>query len=296
MSRITPTATVTPLLVDPQWLHDRLDDPSLRILDCTTYMFPQPVGPSRIESGRPDFERGHVPGAQYVNMATDMSEPGGAFPYTLPSPQRIEEVLGALGIGNEHHIVLYGRGHPMPVTRVWYVLRAHGHDAVSVLDGGFERWQREGRPTSQTPRSWPRTRYQARPDPRRIADADTVHAALTDPATRIVNALSREQHGGTGGAHYGRPGRIPGSVNVPARELVDPDTGCFLPEQALRARCAAAGALDAPRTIVYCGGGIAATTTAFAMALLGHDGWCVYDNSLLEWSADPARPMESDAG
>ena len=80
--------------------------------------------------------------------------------------------------------------------------------------------------------------------------------------TRIVNALSREQHKGTGGAHYGRPGRIPGSINVPARELVDPETGCFRPIDELRARCAAAGALDTARTIVYCGGGIAATTTA----------------------------------
>ena len=278
----SPTLPVRPLLVDPQWLHDRLDDPSVRILDCTTYMFPQPVGPSRIESGRPDFERGHVPGAQYVNMATDMSEPDGAFPYTLPSVARIESVLSALGIDNGHHVVLYGRGHPMPVTRVWYVLRAHGHEAVSVLDGGFERWAAEGRPQSQSPRIWPRTQYRSRPDPRRVADADAVQAALSDPQVRIVNALGREQHQGTGGAHYGRPGRIPGSVNVPAREVAT-----------LRERCAAEGALDAPRTIVYCGGGIAATTTAFAMALAGHDGWCVYDNSLLEWSADPARPMES---
>ena len=289
----SPTLPVRPLLVDPQWLHDRLDDPSVRILDCTTYMFPQPVGPSRIESGRPDFERGHVPGAQYVNMATDMSEPDGAFPYTLPSVARIESVLSALGIDNGHHVVLYGRGHPMPVTRVWYVLRAHGHEAVSVLDSGFERWAAEGRPQSQSPRIWPRTQYRSRPDPRRVADADAVQAALSDPQVRIVNALGREQHQGTGGAHYGRPGRIPGSVNVPARELIDPATGCFLPVATLRERCAAEGALDAPRTIVYCGGGIAATTTAFAMALAGHDGWCVYDNSLLEWSADPARPMES---
>ena len=290
-----PNTAPAPLLVDPQWLHERLDDPSIRILDCTTYMFPQPVGPSRIESGRPDFERGHIPGAQYVNMATDMSDPSGPFPYTLPSEAGIEALLSALGIGNDHHVVLYGRGHPMPVTRVWYVLRAHGHAAVSVLDGGFERWQREGRPLSQTPRSYRRTLYRSRLDRSRVANADTVHAALDDPGTRIVNALSREQHKGTGGAHYGRPGRIPGSINVPARELVDPETGCFRPIDELRARCAAAGALDTARTIVYCGGGIAATTTAFAMALAGHDGWCVYDNSLLEWSADPARPMETDA-
>ncbi len=290
-----PNTAPAPLLVDPQWLHERLErslDPHPRLHHLHVPAAGRPVAHreraarlrARPHPRRAVREHGH----RHVG-------PVGPVPYTLPSEAGIEALLSALGIGNDHHVVLYGRGHPMPVTRVWYVLRAHGHAAVSVLDGGFERWQREGRPLSQTPRSYRRTLYRSRLDRSRVANADTVHAALDDPGTRIVNALSREQHKGTGGAHYGRPGRIPGSINVPARELVDPETGCFRPIDELRARCAAAGALDTARTIVYCGGGIAATTTAFAMALAGHDGWCVYDNSLLEWSADPARPMETDA-
>jgi len=129
----------------------------------------------------------------------------------------------------------------------------------------------------------------------RLADAHEVLAGLADPAVCRINALSREQFAGTGGTHYGRPGRIPGSVSAPAREVFDPATGCFLSDDQLRAQLAAAGALDAPRAITYCGGGIAASVTAFVLEMLGHPDWALYDNSLLEWSTRAELPMQADA-
>jgi thiosulfate/3-mercaptopyruvate sulfurtransferase len=305
-------------LVDVAWLAAHLDDPSLRILDCTTYMTPQPVGPSRIDSGRPDWARAHVPGARHVDMVADLSDPEGAFPYTLPSPAQVDALRARLGITEAHHVVLYGARHPMVVTRAWWVLRTLGHPRVSILDGGWEAWQRAGlpieaaqsqsdaQPTAETkpasdttlPGSSAATGAstpRAVRDTARVADAEDVARALRDGSAQLVNALSPEQFRGTGGAHYGRPGRIPGSLNLPARDLIDPVTGAWRTDDEIGALASAAGLApgDTP-VIVYCGGGIAATATAFALHLVGRRRVSVYDNSLLEWSADPMRPMTRD--
>src|SRR6185369_11543279 len=105
--------------------------------------------------------------------------------------------------------------------------------------------------------------------------------------------LTGEQHRGTAGVAYSRPGRIAGSANVPARELVDPETHAYLPLPILREKFAASGALDAGRVIAYCGAGIAASSDAFVLTLLGRPDVAVYDASLSEWAADPSLPMET---
>lgn len=280
------------LLVTPDWLEARLDDPSIRILDCTTHMTPQPVGPSKIASGRPDWARAHLPGAAHVCMVEDLSDPDGRYPYTLPAEPRIAALLSRLGIGNEHRVVLYGAGPPMVVTRAWWVLTALGHARVSILDGGLERWKREGRPLTDVVTRHAPTTFVPRLDAAMVADAERVARAVEGSGERLVNALSPEQHAGTGGAHYGRPGRIPGSVNVPARELIDPATMTWLPLEAIAQRFALAGLTSADEPVItYCGGGIAASVAFFALKLLGREHVALYDNSLLEWSADPQRPM-----
>ena len=279
------------LLVEPQWLLEHLQAPGVRILDCTTYMVAQPVGASKIVSGRPDYDAGHVPGAQHVDMVEHMSAASAPFPYTLPSAGEIERVLGGLGIGNEDRIIVYGRGHIPTVTRVWYVLHALGHRRVAILNGGFERWQREGFPvTAEVPR-FPPTAYKAHPLPAKVAGFTEVQAAVGNADTVLVNALGRDQFAGAGGAHYGRPGRIPHSVTVPARELANQETKVFESNAAMQALFEQTGALGVPRVIAYCGGGIAASVAAFALELLGHPNWALYDNSLLEWSTRPDTEM-----
>ena len=280
------------MLVSPQWLHQHLDDPDIRIIDCSAQLHPQPVGASRVESGLPAWERAHIPGARYLNMASDLSDPSGRYAYTFPPQAQIDALMGALGIANHHHLVLYGHGYFGSVTRVWYVMHAAGHARISILDGGLERWQREGFPvTSEAPRITP-TVYRSERRERLIADAEAVLASLADGASCRINALSQEQFMGTGGAHYGRPGRIPASGSAPARSMLDAQ-GCLLPDDQLRAQLAAAGAWQASSVICYCGGGIAASTTAFVLEMLGHPDWRLYDNSLLEWSTRAELPMQS---
>ena len=283
------------LLVQPSWLEQHLDDPAVRILDCTTYMIPQPVGPSKIVSGKPDYLQGHIPGAQHVDMVTDLSDPAGRYPYTLPPPQQIERLLSRLGISNEQRIIIYGRSSVMTLTRTWYVLHTMGHQNIALLDGSFARWQAEGRPVTSDLLSFEASSYRATPDLRHLADLAEVRAAINDAETILVNALSPEQFTGSGGAHYGRPGRIPGSVSIPARNLADPETMLFESPERLRQYFEQAGVFAKQRVIHYCGGGIAATTTAFALEMLGSRDWAVYDNSLLEWADRSDTPMQTGA-
>jgi len=121
---------------------------------------------------------------------------------------------------------------------------------------------------------------------------EAVQGAIGDGGTCTINALSREQHAGTGGNTYGRPGRIAGSVNVPAASLIDPAKGVFLPASEIRAKFDAAGAFG-KRAITYCGGGIAASTDALALVVLGHPDVRLYDASMSEWSQDSSLPMET---
>lgn len=281
------------MLVSPAWLHARLEDPSIRLIDCSAQLIIQPVGVSRVESGWPNYQRAHLPGARYLNMAVDLSDPAGAYPYTMPSDAQIEACLGGLGISPEHHVVLYGEGYLGSVTRVWYVLHSAGHERVSLLDGGLEAWRAAGLPLTDRPPEITPVTYRCQRRGHRRVEADQVLAALDDPGACVINALSREQWLGSGGTHYGRPGRIPGSVSAPARAMIDPATNRLLPDDTLRAMLREAGVTPGQRAITYCGGGIAASITAFVLEMLGHDDWTLYDNSLLEWSARADLPIES---
>jgi thiosulfate/3-mercaptopyruvate sulfurtransferase len=283
------------MLTQPSWLAAHLDDPEIRVLDCTTYMTPQPVGPSAISSGLADYQLGHIPGAQHVDLVTQMSDPAGAVPYTLPGADQLDTLLSGLGISNEHHVILYGRSSPVTITRVWYVLRTYGHQRVSVLDGGFGRWEAEGLPVTTDIPAYPPTQYRSQLDSSRYADSEDVRAAIQSADTVVINSLGREQFAGTGGASYGRAGRISGSVNVPAAELVDPATHTFRSSEDIKAQFDSAGLLSSQRAITYCGGGIAASAGAFALEMIGHDNWALYDNSLLEWSKRDDLPMERDS-
>src|SRR5690349_22488226 len=139
----------------------------------------------------------------------------------------------------------------------------------------------------------PPVRFTVREDRHVMVGKEAVLAAVGDSAVCTINALSAEQHAGSGGNTYGRPGRIAESVNVPAASLIDPQTGTFQSAAALRAKFDAVGAFDRERVITYCGGGIAASADALALVMLGHPDVRLYDASLSEWATDPSLPMET---
>jgi len=282
-------------LVSTEWLAARLDEPDIRILDCTVYLHPLPGGDMRAESGRADYEKGHIPGAAFADLIADLSDPESRLRFTLPSPERFAAAMGRLGVGDDSRVVLYAAGAPGSsqgwAPRLWWMLRAFGFDRAAVLDGGWRKWLAEGRPVSTEPARHPPARFTARPRPGLFVDKTAVRAAMDAADTRLVNALTPEQHAGSGGPHYGRPGRIPGSANVPARDLFDSATGAYRPLPELESLFRAAGALDRPKVITYCGGGIAASADALVLTMLGAGDVAVYDASLQEWARDPAMPM-----
>ncbi len=280
-------------LVETAWLAARLGDPALRVLECTTILHPLPEGGYRAESGRATWAAGHIPRSGFADLTEDLSDRASHLRFMMPPAEQMAAAMARLGVGEGTRVVLYDRAVNMWAARVWWMLRAAGFEDAAVLNGGWRKWTLEGRPTSTEPCAYPPGRFVARARAELFAGKGAVLAGLGERATCVLNALTEEQHRGTGGVTYGRRGRIAGSANVPARSLVDPKTHGYLPADVLREQFAAAGALAAGRVITYCGGGIAASSDAFVLTLLGHEGVAVYDASLSEWAADPSLPMET---
>ena len=281
-------------LITTEALQHRLDDPDLRVFDCTIHLIPNPDIGYTVKPGRKDFENGHIRGAQFIDLQADLSAPHPKLRFMLPSAEAFAEAMGGFGVGENSRVVLYSTTTPQWASRVWWMLRNYGFDNAAVLDGGFQKWSREGRPVETgAARARPPATFVVRADRRLIVGKEAVLAAVGDGAVSIINALSREQHMGTGGTVYGRVGRIAKSANVPAAALLDPATGAYLPAAQLRAKFAAVRALDTPQVITYCGGGIAASSDALILTMLGHPDVRLYDASLSEWATDPTLPMET---
>ena len=280
-------------LVDSDWLAAHLDDPDLRIFDCTVKLIRDREHGYRAESGRADWQAGHIPGAGFIDLPGALSDRSSRLRFMMPPAAQFAAAMSSYGVGDGARVVLYSAGPNWWATRLWWMLRAFGFDDAAVLDGGLEKWRREGRPLAAGEDAYPPAAFTARPRDGLIADRAEVLAAIDDPGAAVVNALSARQHSGESEIHYGRPGRIAGSVNLPANQLLDPATNAFLAPAELRAKFAAIGAAEAATVITYCGGGIAASSDAFALAMLGHPNVKLYDASLSEWAADPDLPMET---
>jgi len=277
--------------IDTAWLAARLEDRALVVLDCTTHLIPDPKATYTVLPGRADFETGHVPGAQFVDIQADLSDARQALRFMAPPPEAIAAAMRRFGVGRASRVVLYSTANLWWATRVWWLLRMIGFDNAAVLDGGFQAWMREGRPVETGPgRARPAGDVAVGRMRALMVGKEAVLGAIGDAAVCTINALRPEQHDGAGGNSYGRPGHIAGRVNLPAAHLLDPATNMLLPPDALRALFGAVGALDR-RVIAYCGGGIAATADAWALAMLGHEDVVVYDASLSEWAVDPTLPM-----
>jgi len=283
-------------LIETSALASRLADPGLRLFECTTVLTPLSDNSGyRAESGRALYDAGHLPGAAFVDLLSELSDTTSPLRFTMPKPHELAAALGRAGVGPGTFVVVYCRSHNTMAARLWWMLRAIGFDEAAVLSGGWKKWTSEGRPTNTARVSYAPATLVARPRPGLFVGKDDVLGAMHDPQALIVNALSREQHEGRGGIHYGRPGRIAGSRCVPARELTDPATQAYLPTARMRELFAEAGALGEAgpgRVITYCGGGIAASSDALILTMLGAPDVAVYDNSLSEWARDPSLPME----
>jgi len=275
-------------LVTTQWLSEHLDDPDLVVLDCTVTIKQTEDGGFQTFSGRAAYETGHIPGAGFADLLGDLSDSEAEIQYAVPAPKAFAAAMAALGVGDDSRVVLYDAGGSMWASRVWWMLRWIGFDRAALLDGGLEAWTAEGRPVSTEAVKRPAATLTPAPRPELIADKDEVLAAIEDPEVQIVDVLP-EAHFRGDMAMYARPGHIPSAINISVMDLAD-KAGHFRPHDELSALYN--GDRDA-RYITYCGGGIAASASAFVMTRLGFTDIAVYTASLQEWAADPDLPMET---
>lgn len=289
----TPRYAHPDAIVDTAWLADNLRDPALRVFDCTTYLlYETGTGrPYRIESGRGDYDKGHIPGSAFLDLQGELSDASSPFNFTVPAADDLAARFAAKGIGAGTRAILYSRKSMQWATRVWWMLRAIGFDDAAVLDGGFDRWSAEGRPTETAETRYPPATLAARPRPELFVGKDEVKAAIGDAGACTINALAPDLHRGDN-PRYGRPGRVPGSVNVPAAALLDAASLTLKPPEAAAEAFASVGADRSKRILVYCGGGIAATLDAFLLHQLGYRDVAVYDASMSEWAKDETLPIE----
>ncbi len=279
-------------LVGTGWLAGHLDDPKVVVLDCTTHLIPDPAITYQVVPGRADFEAGHIPGAQFVDIQEDVSDPDQLpMRFMAPPPERMAAAMRRFGVHGDSRVVLYSTANVWWASRVWWLLRMIGFDNAAVLDGGFQKWRAEGRAIETgAGRARPAGDVGVRQVRPLMVGREEVRRAIGDGTVCTINALTAAQHAGSGGNSYGRPGHIAGSVNLPAAHLIDPATNAFLPAAVLREKFAGIGALDR-RVIAYCGGGIAASADALILTMLGHEDVVIYDASLSEWAKDEALPM-----
>jgi thiosulfate/3-mercaptopyruvate sulfurtransferase len=281
-------------LIQAAELADELDDPSLLVLDGTAYLRREiEGGPYDVESGRGSFDERHIPGAVFADIPGELSDPNSPFRFTVPSPAHFARAIGALGVGDGVHVIVYAQEAQMWATRLWWLLRYFGFPDVRVLDGGLTAWMSAGlEVTSQAPVLRER-RFVASTRPELLATKSDVIDILAGEPACLVNALPTTAFRGEGPGSYSRPGRIPGSVSFPSSDLLDARTGRFRDLEQLGGTFRAVLSSDTP-VVAYCGGGISATVDIFALSLVGRDDVRLYDGSLTEWSADSTLPLVVD--
>jgi thiosulfate/3-mercaptopyruvate sulfurtransferase len=277
-------------LVAGEWLAAHLDDPRVRIVDCSFKL------PGVAPTAREDYERGHIPGAAFFDI-DDIAMPGASLPHMVPSADRFAQKIGALGIGDGDRVVVYDAAGLSSAGRAWWLLRLFGHPEVAILDGGLPKWRGEGRPLSTAIPHPPPRHFTARLDPTLLRDKRALLANLATRHEQVVDARAASRFDGS--APEPRPtlrsGHIPLSRNLPYERLTDPETRQLRSAGELRALFREAGvALDRP-IVTSCGSGVTACALAFALHLIGHPGAAVYDGSWSEWGLPGDTPVETGA-
>jgi len=267
-------------LVSTDWLARHLGEPDLVIIDSSWFM------PSLGRSGRDEHLAAHIPGARFLDIdeVADKSHPA---PHMLPGAQQFSEAMERLGVGSDDRIVVYDNSPTRTAARGWFMLRHFGARQVAILDGGFQKWLAEGRPTESGHPAARRAKF----DAIERDEIVTKQQLLAGTELPWVDARGKGRfEGSEPDPRAGvAAGHAPGARNLPFGSLYRED-GTFEPVTELRRLFAEAG-IDPTRPFVAsCGSGVTANSLIFAAHLIGNDDIKLYDGSWSEWGADPATP------
>ncbi|HEY7419241.1 MAG TPA: sulfurtransferase [Ktedonobacteraceae bacterium] len=284
-------------LVETDWLAAHLNDPTIRIVDMRGYVRTVDAGNGRQDAtyvGAPEeYARGHIPGAIYIDWTTDIVDLNDTVEAQIAPPERFAEAMSRAGIGDQHLVVAYDT-HPASqfATRLWWALNYYGHNRVVVLNGGFSKWQHEQLPLDTQVPSYPPATFTPAVQPQLRATAEDVLAFIGKSGVQLVDARDSGQFTGKAVRGHGRPGHIPGAVNIPREELVNAEDGTFRDNGHLQEVFKQAHLSPDERVVAYCNGGVAATTVLFSLAMLGYPQLTNYDGSWNEWGERQDLPTE----
>ena len=245
--------------------------------------------------GREQYRASHIPGAVYASLSHDLAAaPSGSNGrHPIPCVEDLEATFGRLGITSGTQVVIYDQDTGMFASRMWWMLRYLGHEAAAVLDGGWAKWTREGRPTRAGDEQRPAAVFTGRRRKDLRLPLDQVQAAVGDPAVLLVDARAPERFEGKSEPLDRTPGHIPGAVNHFYKRNVT-DEGVMLPPDTLRRQFdEVLGGRRPDQVVMYCGSGVSACHNLLAMEHAGLTGAKLYPGSWSEWSSDPQRPVET---
>lgn len=237
--------------------------------------------------GRPEFDRGHLPDAQWVDLEHELSGPPGAGGrHPLPDPEVFAAAMRRIGVSSDRPVVVYDAANALAASRLWWLLTDAGHPNVRVLDGGLSAWRSAGRPLEMGPgRPVEPGTFIGRPGHRARVDAAEIGARIaTGDALELVDVRAPERYSGDAEPIDPVAGHIPGAVNRPSTANLDAD-GRFLTAVEITVNY---DGIDAP--VLYCGSGITAAHTLLALESAGLSG-TIYPGSWSDWITDPTRPI-----
>lgn len=265
-------------IVSPESLLRDYARPDIRIVDVRWVL-------GAPGAGRAAYKAGHIPGAIFLDLDTDLAAPEGPGRHPLPTPAAFRERLEGAGIGDNDTVVAYDDTSGATAARLWWMLDDLGHDRVAILDGGYPAWVAAGYPVSTTaPQGRPRGRLTMRDAWTRVTDRETVAGGLGTIV--LLDARAAPRYRGEVEPIDRVPGHIPTARSAPSASYLGPD-GRLLDAGALAKQLATLGVNEssAAEVVTSCGSGVTACLTSLAMRVAGLPAPILYPGSYSDWSS-----------